>query len=345
MLHKANLSKSDSDISDSDQAKDERQRDDARASLEKGKGKEREGDKIGSGASSKGTNTPSGRKKQVDVLNHRLPGNILKRPSSPNLSDASGNESSRPGKKIKKSHSGIKGTSTPLTTSQTSEPIGMPHHFQKSNTISHPTSHKPPAINHPFPKPSLTSVLTDVDSYSRQPSITTATGDQLNRKLSAIGGAGSDSEGATDPNRSGFKLRLKLGSGSANGTPRGSRPSSPAPATQARATTPSRTGSRATSPVRRAPSPVGITPPPPPETQAPGPPPGVDLSSYPLPAAEEILSVIPPQGLLVNELSTRFKGWAPRAQELKGEWAKRFIALVKQVTNYDPKTKVVRRRA
>ena len=55
--------------------------------------------------------------------------------------------------------------------------------------------------------------------------------------------------------------------------------------------------------------------------------------------------MIPAQGLLVNELSTRFKGWAPRTQELKGEWAKRFIALVKQVTNYDPKTKVVRRRA
>ena len=188
-------------------------------------------------------------------------------------------------------------------------------------------------------------LLIHIDSYSRQPSLTTTTGDQLNRKLSAIGGAGSDSEGATDPNRSGFKLRLKLGSGSANGTPRGSRPSSPSPATQARAGTPSRTGSRAASPVRRAPSPSGITPSPAPENQAQGPPPTVDLSSYPLPAADEILAVIPPQGLLVHELSTRFKGWAPRAQELKGEWAKRFIALVKQVTNYDPKTKVVRRRA
>jgi len=134
MFREANFAKSDSDYPDSDQAKDERQRDEAKAGLEKGKGKEREGDKIGSGASSKGTNTPSGRKKQVDALNHRLPSNILKRPSSPNLSDASGNESSRPGKKLKKSHSGIKGTSTPLTTSQTSEPIGMtlPFHLKKS---------------------------------------------------------------------------------------------------------------------------------------------------------------------------------------------------------------------
>jgi transcription initiation factor TFIIF subunit alpha len=56
-------------------------------------GKAPEGGNIPSGASSKGTNTPSGSHKPVDIKSK-------KRPGSPNLSEASGNESSR--KKHKK---------------------------------------------------------------------------------------------------------------------------------------------------------------------------------------------------------------------------------------------------
>ncbi|KAF2644993.1 Rap30/74 interaction domain-containing protein [Massarina eburnea CBS 473.64] len=55
-----------------------------------------EGEKPASGASTKGANTPSGNHRPVDV-------NKKKRPGSPNLSEASGNESSR--KKHKKKHS------------------------------------------------------------------------------------------------------------------------------------------------------------------------------------------------------------------------------------------------
>jgi len=89
---------SDLESSDSENANEEREREE-KANAEK---KAKDGDKIASGASSKGTNTPSGRKKTVDVL--RLPTNSLKRPTpgSGNLSDASGNESSRPGKKLKR---------------------------------------------------------------------------------------------------------------------------------------------------------------------------------------------------------------------------------------------------
>jgi transcription initiation factor TFIIF subunit alpha len=54
-----------------------------------------EADKIASGASTKGSNTPSGAHKSGDI-------NKKKRPGSPNLSEASGNESSR--KKHKKKH-------------------------------------------------------------------------------------------------------------------------------------------------------------------------------------------------------------------------------------------------
>lgn len=56
-------------------------------------GKAADGGNIPSGASSKGTNTPSGNHKSVDIKGK-------KRPGSPNLSEASGNESSR--KKHKK---------------------------------------------------------------------------------------------------------------------------------------------------------------------------------------------------------------------------------------------------
>ena len=52
--------------------------------------------KISSGASSRGTNTPSGRPSK-----HHLPSvKSLKRPGSPNMSEASGNESSRKKHKI-----------------------------------------------------------------------------------------------------------------------------------------------------------------------------------------------------------------------------------------------------
>lgn len=58
-------------------------------------GKAPEGDKLASGASTKAATTPSGTHRPVDI-------NKKKRPGSPNLSEASGNESTR--KKHKKKH-------------------------------------------------------------------------------------------------------------------------------------------------------------------------------------------------------------------------------------------------
>lgn len=64
------------------------------------------GDKPISGASSVGTNTPSGRaEKHSDAMrNSQITGSGLKRPGSPNLSEASGSESSR--KRVKKEANG-----------------------------------------------------------------------------------------------------------------------------------------------------------------------------------------------------------------------------------------------
>ena len=78
-----------------------------------------ESSKLPSGASSKGTNTPSGRPKHFDPLKKNK---SLKRSGSPNLSESSGNESSR--KKLKKKHASSQptGTSTPISGSRPISP-------------------------------------------------------------------------------------------------------------------------------------------------------------------------------------------------------------------------------
>lgn len=83
--------------------------------------------KLPSGASSKGTNTPSGRPKHSDPLKKV---NKLKRPGSPNLSESSGNESSR--KKMKKS-SHATGNSTPARGSP--GPSSQPSMQRKSSIV------------------------------------------------------------------------------------------------------------------------------------------------------------------------------------------------------------------
>lgn len=77
-------------------------------------GKAPEGEKPASGASTKGGNTPSGNHRAVDLKK--------KRPGSPMLSEASGNESSR--KKQKKKHSDGSRKSTLLGNSPAASPMG-----------------------------------------------------------------------------------------------------------------------------------------------------------------------------------------------------------------------------
>ncbi|KAF2431227.1 hypothetical protein EJ08DRAFT_192542 [Tothia fuscella] len=105
-------SESESEDSDTERAKEEERKKEEEA---KAKLKGKEGDVPASGSSTKGTNTPSGRKeKHGDPLRkatNTIPSSSLKRPGSPNLSEASGNESSR--KKLKHKHSAMSGTATP----------------------------------------------------------------------------------------------------------------------------------------------------------------------------------------------------------------------------------------
>jgi transcription initiation factor TFIIF subunit alpha len=102
--------------SESEDSEVERTKEEERKKEEEAKNKQdtkaikpKDGTKPPSGASSRGAITPSSRKEKQGESRDTLRVNLMKRPGSPNLSEASGNESSRVKRvKIKKT-----GTSTP----------------------------------------------------------------------------------------------------------------------------------------------------------------------------------------------------------------------------------------
>lgn len=100
-------------------------------------------------------------------------------------------------------------------------------------------------------------------------------------------------------------------------SPHGSRASSPNPQSTSRATSPS------------APAPTA-------STQAPPPP--------PLPEKEDILRYIPAQGIPAGELSKRFQHMLPRDDALRKQWVARFLARVRELTDFDNATKFVKRK-
>ncbi|KAJ9649789.1 transcription factor IIF subunit tfg1 [Coniosporium tulheliwenetii] len=98
----ANDPQSDSEDEAKRKEEEEKRREEERKALAENKDKDKtKSDKPPSGASTKGTNTPTGRPKQPEQ-----PAKLasLKRPGSPNLSDASGNESTQRKKAKKNNH-------------------------------------------------------------------------------------------------------------------------------------------------------------------------------------------------------------------------------------------------
>ena len=178
--------------------------------------------KLPSGASSKGTNTPSGRPKHSDPLKKAK---SLKRPGSPNLSESSGNESSR--KKHKKKHASSQptGTSTPIPGSRPMSPA------PSSSQPAPNTSHRKSSIVKLTVAPSK---LSEIQSTPPNPS-------------PIQGSAMSDGEATGGEMSDGGrkkKFKLRLG-----GTPSGSRAGSPAPG---RAGSIGAGGSRAGSPAAQS---------------------------------------------------------------------------------------------
>jgi len=172
--------------------------------------------KLPSGASSKGTNTPSGRPKHSDPLK-KAKG--IKRPGSPNLSESSGNESTR--KKHKKKHhssSAPTGTSTPIPESRQLSPVPL------SQPVLGQSTRKSSIIKFHV----NSTKLNDISSAPPNPSPT--------------GGSMSDGE-ATGGEMSdgGKKKKIKLRIGGAS--PGGSRAGSPVPGIAGSVGTSSRAGS------------------------------------------------------------------------------------------------------
>ena len=221
--------------------------------------------KAPSEASSRGTNTPSGRPSKHQLLS--VTSNSLKRPGSPNISEASGNESSR------KKHRKFDGNAG-------SQPIQPPSRPGSPNLLP-PSSSVPDATRPP---------------NSRNPS-------SFSRPLHSNAGSGSEGEAAgsggemSDGTRRKQTLKLKMGS--KRGTPQGSRAASPerAPATvpPARTATPGKLETRSL-PYSLREGVLTIRP----AVNA------SDPNERSIPTAEELRAKIPPEGINLNALLNIF---------------------------------------
>lgn len=345
---------SDSEESDSENANEERKGEDGKTAAAKTKGRDRDGEKIASGASSKGTNTPSGRGKVMPPgsLSHQPSTNTLKRsnPGSGNLSDASGNESARPGKRMKKNDSSAKTTSTPLAGNRypAATDEGRPN---SSRSVS---MRAPPAPVRPGPRiPSASGVAPPSSAGPMPPPPPLPAGGathgrsdgrnrdplrlQVTRKIleSLRGTAGTsrltvDAADDTASDR-GRTQRLKVTvRGSPNGSPNGSRANSPIPAVSQTA---SNTGSRAASPTGGG---QFLSDPLASSTS-----PQATESLFPIPERDEILQHIPSQGITGTELAKKFSSMAPKDNTVKKQWISRFLVRVREISHFDPNTKLV----
>ncbi|KAI9700652.1 MAG: hypothetical protein M1836_002021 [Candelina mexicana] len=263
----------------------------------KGKGKDLE--KPSSGASTKGTNTPSHRPKPNDT-SKKSNSSSLKRPGSPNLSEASGTESSR--KKPKKSHhkpssSQPTGTSTPTPGSRPMSPAPPPSSVPES-TRPQQQQRKSSIVKIPIEP----SKLNEISAAIPRPD---------GKRPRQHAGSGSDGEATGGEMSDGARKKIKLRMSPKNGTPQGSRAGSPdllSAGAQARAP-PHANGGRAGSPAGAAPS------------DAARPPNPVRPDPISVVSEEEIRKAIPATGTTIPELLVLFRGRVGN----KG----RFIELVK----------------
>jgi transcription initiation factor TFIIF subunit alpha len=252
---------------------EQRKAEEAKKELEEKKSEERKAaEKLkaipASGASTKGTNTPSHRPgKHLDAAQRPVSSTSQKRPGSPNLSEASGNESTR--KKPKKKHA----TSSNLATG-VSTPNGP---VPRTRSPAPPTSSAPePTTGRPTPPPQL------VQRKNERPGTTT-----VSHKRDRLAGSGSDGEAASGgemSDRRNKRPRLKANAaGSKSGSPRGSRAASPdaRPVNPGQCSLGSVAASRELNDVKA----------PPPR----------------FPTAAEIKAVIPPEGTTIKALSMIFR--------------------------------------
>ena len=205
MLHQAHAAPTNNLQSEDDTSDEEKQKEIDRKKDEEAKNKAKMESKLPSGASTKGTNTPSGRPKHKDPLKKEK---NLKRPGSPNLSESSGNESSR--KKQKNKHP------SSLHATRTSTPVPGSRPMSPAPSTSQSVPNQSPRKSSIVKLNVNPSKLSDIQSAPPNPSpVYNAMSDG-----EATGGEGSD--GGV---RKAKKIKLTIKGQS----PMGSRAGSPAP--------------------------------------------------------------------------------------------------------------------
>ncbi|KAI9681521.1 MAG: hypothetical protein M1817_002805 [Caeruleum heppii] len=311
--------KSESEDTDEEKRKEEERK---KAEEKSDKAKNRDGNKLPSGASSRGSNTPSGRTKHIDPT--KKAGSTLKRPGSPDLSEASATDSrKKPKNKHNVSSSQRTATSTPVPASRPMSP-GPPS--------SAPEATKPLAAPQPQRKSSIVRLSVEPGKLNELSTSASA----KHGKRSRFGGAasGSDAEATgtdmSDGGQQRKKIKLRMNPPSVGGTPEGSRSGSPNPTQRtsgsvgnagrpgsppgASPTAPQGTGSRAGSPTARAsPAPKEIS-------------------------EEEIIAAIPAEGTSITALITLFG--RPRVMLDQ----KSFIRKVKKHADWGSDKKIIRRK-
>ncbi|KAI9802933.1 MAG: hypothetical protein M1825_002164 [Sarcosagium campestre] len=263
-----------SEESETEDSEEERRKEEEKKKAEekpdnKQKAKDGGGGKVPSGASTKGSTTPSSKQKQAELLKKA---SHLKRPGSPNMSEASGTESAAR-KKHKKNKAQASSQPTAATTPREGTPVPSssapeakrlpPSSGRQSSIVKLPVeASKLNEISNSVPRPD-----------GKRPRARHGSGS------GSLAGSGSDAEatGAEMSDGSGGgggrrkKPRLsRNGSPTGVGSPVGSRAASPDP-------TGTNRGSRATSPTIIPPTPA------------------------------EILQNIPAAGISVADLTTKFK--------------------------------------
>ncbi|MCJ1466312.1 hypothetical protein MMC07_004931 [Pseudocyphellaria aurata] len=228
--------------------------------------------KQSSGASSKGTNTPQRRGKTSAPPKKPPTTNALKRPGSPNLSEASGAESSR--KKSKRQHTPAPAQSQPLN------PISRPLSPVQQPSSSAPEQGAARPASNASRKPSNTRLTAD----------TTIKGTRSPNGSRSHAGSGSENEaaGSGAEKSDGTRQRLKLKFGKKGGGQNGSTTVSRAGSPEVRgADNTARAGQAAASEAAAS---------------------SLDPATAPFPTAAELRACIPPAGIKVGELLGHFPG-------------------------------------
>ncbi|MCJ1477214.1 hypothetical protein MMC13_005885 [Lambiella insularis] len=289
-------------------------------------------------SSSRGTHAHSNRPgKHPDPLNRTASSSSLKRPGSPNLSEASGNESSR--KKHKKKHALSSNLNTGIST-----PNGPP---------SRPRSPNPPTSSAPDSATARSSsAQPQSETIARKPSTIRLNVKPENPSSAPSRsdhkrprpGAASGSEGETAPSggemSDGGRKRVKLKltrPGSTSPTPRDSRAGSPdVPGHSSRAASPGKCALHVSLPLTERIIPIflpvvsrelipialGATPPP----------------AIPFPTPGELRAAIPPEGTTISVLLRSFPGAINNKVEQK-----RFTDMLRTISKYDKETHMLKR--